>query len=181
MASPHPSRKEGWEAVEHPGGEKCSKKLLRRGDCPRPSMPSYRLRKKGVYTNMDNKLLAILLIGGIILIGLLFALMRLGGQEVKIALSEWKLEPASIELPPGKITFIVTNAGTMEHEFEIEAHEREFGYLEHIAPGQTKRLTVALDAGEYELYCPIPGHKEKGLVGTLVITPGAVQTPSQKL
>ncbi len=82
---------------------------------------------------------------------------------------------------------MVTNSGQMEHAFEIErrSDHKELGEIEHIAPGQTKALTVVLQPGDYELYCPIPGHKEQGLVGTLLIQelvpPEAAQTPSQTL
>lgn len=129
---------------------------------------------------MDNKLLAILLIGGIVLLSLLLALPERAAPEAKVTLSEWSLMPAILSLPPGSFKFVVTNSGKLEHAFEIEsqADHKELGDLEHIAPGQTKALTVTLTAGTYELYCPIPGHKEKGLMGTLIVGPGAAQIPN---
>ena len=127
---------------------------------------------------MNNQLLAVLLIGGIVLLGLLLVFPERGVQEARITLSEWSLQPATLNLPPGPIKFVVTNSGTMEHAFKIESQalHKELGGIEHIASGQTKAVTVNLKAGEYELYCPIPGQKEKGLVGKLVITAEAAQT-----
>jgi uncharacterized cupredoxin-like copper-binding protein len=37
-----------------------------------------------------------------------------------------------------------------------------------ISEGSTE-LTVNLEAGEYEFYCAVPGHKEGGMEGTLTV------------
>ena len=39
---------------------------------------------------------------------------------------------------------------------------------ETITEGSTE-LSVALDAGAYEFYCAIPGHREGGMEGTLTV------------
>jgi plastocyanin len=38
-----------------------------------------------------------------------------------------------------------------------------------VGPGKTARLAVSLKPGTYEFYCPVPGHKQAGMKGTLVV------------
>jgi uncharacterized cupredoxin-like copper-binding protein len=35
--------------------------------------------------------------------------------------------------------------------------------------GGNKTLQVQLKAGNYTFYCPVPGHKQAGMVGTLTV------------
>ncbi len=35
--------------------------------------------------------------------------------------------------------------------------------------GRTTALTVDLKPGEYEFYCPVDGHRELGMEGTIVV------------
>ncbi len=93
-------------------------------------------------------------------------------QEVNVSLKEWEIGPNAITVNTGKIKFVVTNDGTVAHGFEIEGmikgrkFERE---IEPFDPGKAKTLVVELPPGEYEVYCPVAGHKEKGMEGTLVV------------
>jgi len=35
--------------------------------------------------------------------------------------------------------------------------------------GEKTSLTVSLPAGTYTVYCPLPGHADKGMKGTLTV------------
>src|SRR5215217_1894530 len=62
------------------------------------------------------------------------------------------------------------------HNFSID----ELGIDIDIAPGETQETVINAPAGEYEFYCNVPGHKEAGMVGTLIVTEGAVAaTPAE--
>ena len=37
-------------------------------------------------------------------------------------------------------------------------------------PGGSSKVTVTLKPGTYQFYCPIPGHKEAGMEGTLTVS-----------
>jgi len=56
------------------------------------------------------------------------------------------------------------------HFVEGEGIEEE---TEEIGPGQSAELEVKLDAGTYELYCPVDGHAEEGMEGKLTVKEGS--------
>jgi uncharacterized cupredoxin-like copper-binding protein len=91
-------------------------------------------------------------------------------QTVKISEKEFSLDPSKVSIAkPETVAFHVTNNGQIAHALEIEGNgvEQE---TETIEPGQTATLTVHLSkTGSYELYCPIDGHKDKGMEGDLTV------------
>ena len=73
-------------------------------------------------------------------------------------------------LPAGPTTFVVTNDGTIEHSLEIEGQGIEEALEPHLQPGETGELTVDLQPGSYEAYCPIGNHQEQGMSVELTVT-----------
>jgi uncharacterized cupredoxin-like copper-binding protein len=95
------------------------------------------------------------------------------GEAVEIVETDFALDPASVTVEAaGETTFRVVNDGATTHALEIEGGGIE-EETEEIAPGESAELTVELDDGEYELYCPIGNHREQGMEGTLVVGAGA--------
>ena len=96
-----------------------------------------------------------------------------GGETVELTASEYKFDPADPSVDAaGKVTFRVTNDGEETHALEVEGNGVE-EETEEIAPGESATLTVDLDAGEYEFYCPIDGHRDKGMEGDFVVGGGS--------
>jgi uncharacterized cupredoxin-like copper-binding protein len=91
-------------------------------------------------------------------------------QTIKISEKEFSLDPNKVSVAkPETVSFKVTNDGQIAHALEIEGNGVE-EETETIQPGQTATLTVDLSkAGSYELYCPIDGHKGKGMEGDLTV------------
>ena len=98
-------------------------------------------------------------------------------KRVKVTLKEWTLTPSASRVPAGKVAFVVSNKGNIQHEFVIlrtnirhqalpmagsAAKVRALAEIEDIEPGQTKRLTLTLKAGKYVLLCNVPGHYKAG-------------------
>jgi len=90
-------------------------------------------------------------------------------NTVKVELTEFNIDmPAS--LPAGTTVFEVTNAGTTEHNFEIEGQGLAEVFETNLQPGETRTLQVDLQAGAYEVYCPVGNHREEGMSVELTVT-----------
>jgi plastocyanin len=89
------------------------------------------------------------------------------GGEAAIPIVEVKLTEFTIEMPttvpPGPVTFSVTNAGTMEHNFEIKSQGIEKKFDTSLKAGETRTLKADLTDGTYTIYCPLDDHKARGM------------------
>jgi uncharacterized cupredoxin-like copper-binding protein len=85
-----------------------------------------------------------------------------GGRTVDVTLTEFKVELSDTALQSGEYTFVAKNDGAIVHALEIEGPgvEKKTATLE---PGKSAELTVTLKQGTYEFYCPVDGHKDKGM------------------
>ena len=91
-----------------------------------------------------------------------------GGETIPIAESDYKLDPADVTAKAGEITFELTNDGEAPHNLEVEGNGVE-EVSDTINAGQSTDFTVSLEAGTYEIYCAIDGHKELGMEGELTV------------
>ncbi|HEV2127320.1 MAG TPA: c-type cytochrome [Thermomicrobiales bacterium] len=69
-------------------------------------------------------------------------------------------------------TFITVNTGSLQHDFTVD----ELGIHEDLpTDGTNVTITIPEDAepGEYEFYCSVPGHREGGMYGILVVEPAS--------
>jgi len=81
-------------------------------------------------------------------------------------MSEFKFEPATAEVPAGKVTVVIANTGAVEHNFVIPRLEKG---SEAVRAGARAELELDLKPGTYEVVCDVPGHKEAGMTMTLVV------------
>ncbi|MFQ5846617.1 MAG: cupredoxin domain-containing protein [Candidatus Methylomirabilales bacterium] len=111
---------------------------------------------------------------GIGLFGIMIAGTAWAAQQVKLNATEFAFRPSSASVEPGEVTFVVKNNGEYVHGFAIEGIRKN---LPRIEPGETARLTVPLRKGTYTFYCPVKGHRGKGMEGALGagVTPKAVE------
>lgn len=94
-------------------------------------------------------------------------------ETIRIKETEYKLQPSKVTLDkPGTYVFKAVNSGDSVHALEVESEEIEVE-TEEIDPGRSAELKVKLKAGTYELYCPVDGHKEKGMEGTVTVEEGS--------
>jgi len=95
-----------------------------------------------------------------------------GGEVIEVSLSEFALTPASFSLEPGPYTFHVVNDGSVVHALEVEGPLGEVETAD-LAPGESADLDVDLsEPGDYEMYCPVDGHKDEGMEGTITVGGG---------
>src|SRR2546429_6744559 len=85
-------------------------------------------------------------------------------STVNVKLSEWNVVLSQASVAAGPVTFVITNAGSIPHGFEVEGQgiEKE---IETIQPGASDTLTLTLKPGTYEVYCPVgeDSHKKLGM------------------
>jgi plastocyanin len=94
-------------------------------------------------------------------------------KMIRVKETEFVLKPAEITLQkPGTYLFKAVNSGGTVHALEVEGQGIE-EETEDIQPGQSAELKVKLEAGTYELYCPVDGHKEEGMEGKVIVKEGS--------
>ena len=102
--------------------------------------------------------------------------------KVKVLLAtpakEFKFQLPTPSAKAGKITFVASNKGKLDHELVVlktnlppgklpikgtKAVEKgRVGKLPPVKPGKTKTLTLTLKSGKYVLICNIAGHYAAG-------------------
>ena len=90
-------------------------------------------------------------------------------QEVDVSETEFKLDPADPTVKPGTVTFKATNDGQALHNLEIEGDGVEEELPQDLQPGDSGELTVDLEPGTYEMYCPVSNHAELGMEGEVTV------------
>jgi uncharacterized cupredoxin-like copper-binding protein len=108
-----------------------------------------------------------------------------GGVDVQ--LNQWSVTPSTTTPSAGPVTFNVTDAGTIPHEFvvlrtkteaadiSIEKFEGEpdrinedtagtnVGETGDLQPGASKSVTIDLKPGHYVFLCNLPAHYQSGM------------------
>ncbi len=92
--------------------------------------------------------------------------------SIKVTLTEFKFDPATISAPSGKVVFFLVNAGTTSHDFIIrDSSNNRVSGSELISAGDSAVFTVdSIAAGTYTYFCDQTGHEQSGMKGTLTIT-----------
>jgi uncharacterized cupredoxin-like copper-binding protein len=85
---------------------------------------------------------------------------------LEVNLGRFVIEPAVLNAPTGDLELRVTNVDPeMVHDLVVYGKGTR-----PLAPGQSQTLEVPdLAAGEYRMWCDMPGHAQAGQVGTLVV------------
>ena len=82
------------------------------------------------------------------------------------ALDSLAFDSDSYTASAGEITFIYENEGSLPHTLLVEGVPEDEFKLE---VGDTDEGSVELEAGEYVLYCDVPGHQSAGMEATLTV------------
>jgi uncharacterized cupredoxin-like copper-binding protein len=98
-----------------------------------------------------------------------------GGQGQVLKLSadpggQLRFTKSQLTAKPGKVTIRMTNptSAGMPHGIAIEGNGVDSDGPT-VGPGKTSTVTVSLKKGMYEYYCPVPGHKQAGMTGMLMV------------
>ena len=88
------------------------------------------------------------------------------GTVVTVVATEFAFELSEQSFAPGTYTFVLENQGAMPHDLAIEGPGVETASA-LIGPGETTELTVEIQAGTYELWCTVAGHRSQGMETTI--------------
>jgi len=94
-------------------------------------------------------------------------------DEIPVQLADYTITPSTLSpREGGTITLSIINNGPSSHALEIEGNgvEEETGTIN---TGDRAKLTVDLKPGTYEMYCPIDGHRQRGMEGTIAVGGGS--------
>ncbi|MGH3616496.1 MAG: cupredoxin domain-containing protein, partial [Pseudonocardiaceae bacterium] len=84
-------------------------------------------------------------------------------NQVTVQMTDFHLALSQQNFTPGTYTFVAVNSGQAVHAIEVDGPGVSDQQTDDVQPGQTARLTVTLQPGSYEMYCPVDGHKTKGM------------------
>jgi uncharacterized cupredoxin-like copper-binding protein len=98
-----------------------------------------------------------------------------GAQAAPVEIDAFDIyfEPKQVTIPANTdVTISLPNKGVSAHDFSIDA----LGISVALPPGETQTVTINAPAGTYQFYCNVPGHKEAGMVGELIVSAEAATT-----
>lgn len=94
-----------------------------------------------------------------------------GSAEFDVTLTEFAIFPTQIQAPTGRdLVLNVANEGSVPHSFAVDTGD---GVQETplLAAGERAVLELpALEVGDYRVFCPVAGHEEAGMAGSLTVT-----------
>jgi FtsP/CotA-like multicopper oxidase with cupredoxin domain len=94
----------------------------------------------------------------------------LNGTTLTLILKDFTITPENVTLPKtGAYTVVIWNEGSVLHSLKIQgnglsAKAKEINFGEKAS----FKVTFA-KPGKYTMYCPIDGHKDLGMTGTITV------------
>jgi plastocyanin len=85
--------------------------------------------------------------------------------KVLVVARDILFEETTINASPGPLEVTLENRGALLHNFVLDDPE----FKVEASAGDTEVGTVELQAGRYDYFCSIPGHRAQGMQGDLVV------------
>jgi plastocyanin len=79
-----------------------------------------------------------------------------------------KFDKSSLTAKAGKVTLVMDNPSSVPHAVAVEGNGVDKDG-ETVGKGGVSQVAVDLKPGKYEFYCPVDGHKDAGMKGTLTV------------
>jgi plastocyanin len=95
-----------------------------------------------------------------------------GAETIAVAANpegQFKYMPSTLSAKAGKVTIAFTNRAPVEHNLTVASASGAVAGATPTFQGGAKNLTVSLTPGTYKFYCTVPGHRQAGMEGTLVV------------
>lgn len=87
--------------------------------------------------------------------------------------SEFKIDPPTVSLAAGTYQFVYVNDGKFPHDLHVTGQgstQEIAGATATLKAGEMGSFTITLKPGTYTFFCAVPGHKDRGMQGTLTVT-----------
>lgn len=97
---------------------------------------------------------------------------------VTATLTDFHIAMSPSTLAPGRYTVVIKDAGAVPHSLVFSGAGGTQALGRDLQPGQSANMTVNLQAGTYDVFCPVPGHKEMGMDLQLQVASTAGATPA---
>lgn len=98
-------------------------------------------------------------------------------KSIRVALTEFRLEPPRATVAAGELSVQVTNRGNSVHALAIETPDGKQA-TGSIDPGRAATLEAELRPGSYVWYCPVGDHRSRGMEGTITAEGATGGAPS---
>ena len=91
------------------------------------------------------------------------------GTNVGVTEKEFSITLDKTSFSPGTYTFAIRNQGQYPHNLKISGPGVSSAASPIMTGGNSGSLTVTLQKGSYQLWCGVPGHKDKGMLTTIKV------------
>lgn len=92
------------------------------------------------------------------------------GPRLSIVMTDFALDVAKPNLAAGTYTLVAEQQGGVDHALSISGPGIDAESTDVLAPGDDPdELTVQLQPGTYELWCPVGSHRAQGMEATLTV------------
>jgi uncharacterized cupredoxin-like copper-binding protein len=79
-----------------------------------------------------------------------------------------KFDKSSLSAKAGTVTITMDNPSSVPHGVAVKGNgANKVGQI--VQKGGKSTISVTLKSGKYEFYCPVPGHEQAGMKGTLTV------------
>lgn len=89
-------------------------------------------------------------------------------STVTMSMVEFAFEPSTVSVSGTTVTFNARNDGQFPHNISIDGRDGQI-FADNLTAGQSASATITLPPGTYTFYCPVDGHRDRGMVGTLTV------------
>jgi plastocyanin len=85
-----------------------------------------------------------------------------------VVLDDYEFRPRAVDARRGG-TLTVVNQGGTAHNLTVRRGSTKLAATDSFLKGDRARLRIDLPPGRYRIVCTVPGHRQLGMTGTLVV------------
>lgn len=79
-----------------------------------------------------------------------------------------RYSPSTLRAPAGELTITYLNPSPVPHNLAVSRNGKVLGKTKVLTKGSAS-ITIGVSAGQYVFYCTVPGHRQAGMQGDLIV------------